>query len=170
MSRKPLKILGINPGTRYLGIALFEEGQLLDWGVRVAKEKWSRQKMERVIGTITKLIEQYRPDAMAIKKLHTSHTSRSLSRLADEIACLAKIKRLKLYQYSIGEIESFFCPDERINKRKLAEIVSSAYPVLCREMEKEKNLRNSYHLRMFEAVALGSICFNQLESYYHAKV
>jgi Holliday junction resolvasome RuvABC endonuclease subunit len=169
MLRKPFKILGINPGTRYLGIAIFEEGQLLDWGVKVAKEKWSKQKKEKVVGTIFKIIEQYTPAAIAVKKLHPAHSSHSLCQLADEIACLAKRKRLKVHRYSIDEIKSFFCKDKRINRLKLAEIVCSAYPVLYHELEKEKTSRNLYHLRMFEAVALGSICFNRLDKCYHVK-
>jgi len=31
MPQNPLKVLGINPGTRYLGIAYFYGDDLLDW-------------------------------------------------------------------------------------------------------------------------------------------
>jgi len=163
MPKKPLKILGINPGKRYLGIALFEGGELLDWGVKVIKGKWSKRKMEKAIGIVSELIRQYQPDAVAMKKLHPSRTSRNLTRLADGIARLSRRKRLRLCRYSIGEFESFFSPDERVNRRRLAELVASAYPVLCHELEREKSHKNPYHIRMFEAVALGSMCFHHLD-------
>ncbi len=169
MSRRPLKILGINPGTRYLGIALFEEGNLLDWGVKVVKGKWSKQKMEKFMGIISRLIEEHHPNVIAIKKLHPSRTSRNLSRLTDGIVHLTSRKHFKLYRCSIGELKTFFCPDKRMNKRRLAEMASSVYPVLYHELEKEKNHKNPYYLRMFEAVALGSMCFHKLDSHNHAK-
>ena len=39
MTNKPLKILAINPGTRYLGIAVFVGTDLREWAVKVIKGK-----------------------------------------------------------------------------------------------------------------------------------
>jgi RNase H-fold protein (predicted Holliday junction resolvase) len=163
MPRTPLKILAINPGTRYLGIALLEEGELLDWEVKVVKGKWSKRKQEKVISIVSELIEQFRPEAVAMKKLHPSRASRNLTRLVDRIVGLVRKKNLKLCCYSIGELESFFSPHEKTNRHKLGDLVASAYPVLCHELEKERSLKNPYRIRMFEAVALAAVCFRQLE-------
>jgi hypothetical protein len=50
-----------------------------------------------------------------------------------------------------------------MNKRKLAELAASRYPVLAHEARKEKTINNPYQIRMFEAVALGSVCLHQLD-------
>ena len=163
MPRTPLKILAINPGTRYLGIALLEEGELLDWEVKAVKGKWSKSKQETVISIISELMEQFRPEAVAMKKIHPSRTSCNLTRLVDRMVFLVKRKRLKLCRYSIGELESFFSPHEKANKNELSELVASAFPVLHHELAKEKSLKNPYRIRMFEAVALATLCFRQLE-------
>jgi hypothetical protein len=42
-------------------------------------------------------------------------------------------------------------------------MITSEYPVLSYELEKEKAIINPYYVRMFEAVALGSICFSHLD-------
>jgi Holliday junction resolvasome RuvABC endonuclease subunit len=166
MLKRPLTILGINPGSKYLGIAVFRGSELRDWGIKVIKGKWSRQKLEKILKIIAGFIEQYKPQALAIKKIHPSRSSSNLDNLVLKIKTLSKRKGLKVYQYSIKELESFFSQDERINKKKLADIIASEYPALFNELNREKSHKNPYHIRMFEAVALGSVCFHQLDKKY----
>ena len=163
MPKKPLKIIGISPGTRYMGVAVFCGPELLDWRVKNIEGKWSKEKMEKAMKVVSSFIEQYQPDVLSIKKLHPSRTSPNLNRLVGRIKELSKRKRLKVYRYSINDLEEFFYPEGRINKRELAEIIASEYPVLSHELNREKAHRNPYHIRMFEAVALGSTCLHQLD-------
>ena len=75
MHNKTKTILGINPGTRYLGFAVFCGPELRDWGVKVATGPCSRQKMEKLKKIVLGLIGQYKPEVLAIKKLHPSRSS-----------------------------------------------------------------------------------------------
>jgi Holliday junction resolvasome RuvABC endonuclease subunit len=163
MFKKPITILGINPGSRYLGIAVFHGPELLDWRVKVFKGKWCKEKMKRIAKIVSQFIEQYQDNALAIKKLNPSRSSGNLNRLVSQIKGIARRKKLKVYQYSIKDLEAFFSDGERMNKKKLAEIIASEYPVLLHELGKEKSHKNPYHIRMFEAVALGSVCFHHLD-------
>jgi Holliday junction resolvasome RuvABC endonuclease subunit len=160
---RELKILGINPGTRYLGVAIFEGGELLDWGVKVIKGKRSEERTKMAKKIVSLLIDCGGPEVLAIKLLHPARSSKNLKRLVSQIKELSKRRGLKVYQYSIKELEDFFSPEEKINKRKLAEIVALEYPELLPELEKEKSHKNPYHMRMFEAIALGSMCFHHLD-------
>lgn len=161
--KKPLRIIGINPGTRYIGVAIFQGTELRDWQVKNIAGNWSKEKIKKARMIVSGLIEQYEPDALAIKRFHPSRSSKNLNRLAEKIKGLAKSNGLKVYQYSIKELENFFSSEERINKKELIEIIVSKYPFLSYELEKEKAHKNPYYIRMFEAVALGSICFNRLD-------
>ena len=165
---KELKILAINPGSRYLGVASFQQAELRDWGVKVLKGKWSGEKMEMAKKTVSILMDCWRPDVLAIKLLHPARSSRNLKGLVAKVKELSKRRGLKVYQYSIKELEDFFSPKERINKRKLTEIIALQHAELLPELEKERSRKNPYHLRMFEAVALGSMCFHQLDRQNHA--
>lgn len=162
MPKKALKVLGINPGTRYIGIACFEGDSLIDWGIKVINGKWSRKKRAKATEIISMLIEYYQPDAVSVKKLHSSRISNNLSFIADEIARQAKKNRLRFRRYSIKEIKSFFCPGKKTNRKKIIKHLTATYPVLHREMDREDNSNNTYHLRMFEAVALAVICIHRL--------
>lgn len=165
MAKQPITILGINPGSRYIGMAVFRGPELRDWRVKVIKGRWSRKKMAKALMIVSGFIERYQPKALAIKKLHASRTSPDLDRLVARVKALSGRKGLKVCEYSIGELEAFFCPGERTNKRRMAEVVASEYPALFLDLLREKGNKNPYHLRMFEAVALGSLYFHHLDNH-----
>lgn len=154
MEKNPPTVLAINPGTRYTGIAVLKGSDLLDWGVKVANGKWSQRKLEKVKSRVSELIEEYQMDVLAMKKLHPSRTSPFLRELCREIQELAENKHLRVCRYSVQELEDF-CAPKRTTKKALAEAVCFKYPVLSRELRKEEAAVNTYHIRMFEAVALG---------------
>jgi len=165
MPKRITKIIAINPGTRYLGTAVFEGPELLDWRVKVINGKWSKEKSQKIMVQVRHFMEQYEPDVLAIKKLHRSRSSGNLNRLVSRIKQHSKRKGLKVYPYSIKELEAFFFGEAKANKNKLAEIIVSKYPFLVHEFNKEKSSRNSYHIRVFEAVALGAVCSRQLNKH-----
>ena len=164
MPKKIPKILAINPGTRYVGVAVFEGPELLDWRVKVFKGKWSKEKSNKLMLIVRSFIDRYEPDVLAIKKLQRSRSSENLNRLIHRIKQLSKRKGLRVHQYSIKEVEQFFFPEGKTNKRKLAEILALKYPELSHELKKEESNKNPYQIRMFEAVALGAICSYRLSN------
>jgi len=163
MNRRLQRIIGINPGTRYLGIAVFEGPELMDWRVKVLKGKWSKEKMKKAIEIISDLIECYEPNVLAIKKFHPSRRSRNLVQLVAKIKEFSRKKALKVYQYSIKDVEEFFIKEGKPNKKNLAEVIVSENPALFHELKKEKSNKNFYYIRVLEAVALASVCFYQLD-------
>ena len=160
---KTIRIIGINPGTRYIGFAVFHSSGLMDWGVKNIEGKWSKKKIEMITSVISDLIGHHKASVLSIKALHPSRSSANLDKVVSRIKELSKRKRLRICQYSIDELESFFCPGEKINRRDLTEMVASKYPILSYELDRERTIINPYYVRMFEAVALGSICFRHLD-------
>jgi len=144
-----------------MGFALFRGPELRDWGVKNIGGK-SKEKMGKAMTIISGLLGQHEPDVLALKELHPSRSSSNLNRMVARTKELAKRKGVRICQYPIKELESGF-HSEKINRRELAEIVASDYPVLSHDLNKEKTIRNPYYIRMFEAVALGSLCFHQLD-------
>jgi Holliday junction resolvasome RuvABC endonuclease subunit len=163
MPKIPLKIIGINPGSKYLAIAIFQGSDLRYWSIKVLKGKWSKEKLERAKKIVSDLIERYDLNVLAIKKLHPSRSSKNLNQLVVKIKELSKGNGLRVYEYSVKELEKFISPEERINKRRMAELVASEYPFLFPMLEKEKRNKNPYAIRMFEAIALGIRCFHRLD-------
>jgi Holliday junction resolvasome RuvABC endonuclease subunit len=163
MPKESPRILAINPGSRYIGFAAFRGPDLLDWGVRVISAKTPRGRV-RIAGYILKeAIERFQPDTLSVKGLHSSRSSDCLDRLVDSIRKLSHRRKLKVRQYSIAQLKKVLCPEAKSNKRKLAAELTAAYPILSRDFQKEMRNRHPYHLKMFEAVALGVVCYRKSE-------
>lgn len=166
---KPI-ILAINPGTRYIGIAILDGSDLIDWGVKVIEGKWSPDKLVKVASVISELIMNYQPSIVIIKKTHPSRTSMQLDEVCYRIKSIAQKCRLKFHQYSIEDIKAFHGQRATTGKIKLAELVSLKYPALIRDLRKEQRLSNPYHMKMFEAVALAIACLRSLAEPYNRPV
>jgi Holliday junction resolvasome RuvABC endonuclease subunit len=155
MDTKTKTILGINQGTRYLGLAVISGTMLRDWKVKTLKNKWSQAKLRKALRIVKTLIDQYQPTAIAIKRLNSYRSSQSLRMLTLNICKIARIKHVKAFEFSISDLKRHYSGEESIcNKKQLAEVLASQYPDLYFELEKEKKNRNPYYMRMFEAVAL----------------
>jgi len=158
-----IKILAINPGARHLGYALFQNSELWDWGVKATKGTWTTEKRKKIERIFLNFIEQFKPDYLAIKKLNPARSSPELNRQAARFKELCRARNIPVYEYPIKYLEKIILT-ERMNKEKLMESLVVQYPVLFAEIEKERSNKNTYHTRMFEAVALGHVCFNQLDN------
>jgi Holliday junction resolvasome RuvABC endonuclease subunit len=156
--------MGINPGTRYLGLAVFQDTDLLDWRVKTFTGKWTIEKAGRILEIISEQIELYDINVMGIKKLHPSRSSSNLKILISKIKAVARRKRIEYESYSIKEIERVFLGGEKPNKRNLADRVVAEYPVLIHDLNKEKSRKHTYYMRAIEAVALGMMIKNAIDS------
>ena len=158
MDTKRKTILGINQGTRYMGLAVISGTVLRDWKVKTLKGKWSRAKLKHAVRMMRRIIEHYQPSAIALKRLNPCHSSKSLRTLTMNIRQVAKTKHIKTFEFSISDLRRDHSGEQAIrNKKQLAQILASQYPDLYFELEKEKQNRNPYYMRMFEAVALAAL-------------
>ena len=105
MPKEPLRIIGINPGTRYMGIAALQGTELMDWGVKNVPGKSPEEKTENAIIILSSLLDQYEPDAIAIKRFHLSRTSPNLNGLIRGIKKLSPGKKINNHEYSIRGLE-----------------------------------------------------------------
>lgn len=157
MQNKRTTILAINPGTRYIGFAVLRGQILADWGVRIVGCQPQQNRILKVRQLVRKLVDECAPDLLVAKRLHPARRTPSLCKVDEEISRLASSLGIHVRRYSIGAMEAFFSPDGRVNKRKLAELVTARYSALRHDLEREEDSLNPYHIRMFEAVAMASV-------------
>ncbi|MBW2063341.1 MAG: hypothetical protein JRJ03_00270 [Deltaproteobacteria bacterium] len=163
MTNNPKRILSINPGSRYLGIAVFQDLELIEWGIRSVNGKCQKEKREAAKGIISDLILRYQPNVLALKKLHPSRSSPNLDNLVCELRKLGRKKSLRIFEYPLEKIETSFSGAGKINKRQMAELIIREYPFLSNEFRRENTNLNPYHIRMFEAVALGLVYLHHID-------
>jgi Holliday junction resolvasome RuvABC endonuclease subunit len=157
-------ILAVNPGTRYVGFAIFCGHELKDWGIRVIKKKSREEKVDFGKKILSSLADQHQVNILAIKNLHHSRSSTHLNQLTAALVAFARSKGLQICRYPLERVKAAVCGTEKVSKAKLAGRVCETYPFLSRELEKERNNRNPYHTRTFEAVALGLAVLSDLRS------
>ena len=162
MLKTPLTILGLNPGSKYLGIAVFEGADLRYWAIKVLNGDRSNKKKEKAKKILSDIIDRYEVNVLAIKKLHPSRSSKILDRLVTSFKDFSKKKRLKVREYSLKILKDYFSPCSKTNKKRMAELIVAQYPFLDSLLKKEKRNKNPYFVRMFEAIALGIVCVSQL--------
>ena len=156
-------ILAVNPGTKYLGFAVFQAQDLVHWGIKVFKGKGSEKKRRTAEKAIQNLIDQYHIHILVLKKLHLSRSSRNLNFLVASIKKLANKKGVKLCLYSIEDIKENLAVGRKVNKIAVAEMMTTRYPFLIHELEREKKHKHPYFVRMFEAIAAGILTFNRMD-------
>jgi len=162
MFHESITILTINPGTKNLGIAVLEAEDLIFWGVKVLKGKWSPAKMRSVERILDQLIEQYRVTVLVVKQVHPSRSSRHLNSLIGAIEKLARNRKLRIKHYTLEDVKESSGLGAKANKMELAEWIVGRYRFLAKDLDREKKHKHSYFVRMFEAIAAGILAFNRL--------
>jgi len=157
MQKDQRNILAINPGSRYLGIAVFVGTELRDWAVKLTRRR-------RIQSIMSEYINQYGVRIIALKKVHPSRTSSELRSIVSSMESIAMQRRLMLREYSIDEVETALLPQKRKNKRLLMEEVVARYPFLLNQFHQEEKNKNPYLIRMFETVGIGSVCLSQFDT------
>lgn len=148
MRSKPSIILGLSPGTKSMGYAVMSEGELIDWGVKNFRGKWSNSKKNKILRTIQNMISAYQPSMLAIKVNQTSLSSRNLKMIYSSIKEYTKKIRLKSAFLSIEELKQT-CALVR-NKQEMIKYLKQRFPELNRNLPRKGADTNS---KEFEAIA-----------------
>ncbi|MEW6060796.1 MAG: hypothetical protein AB1600_02535 [Bacteroidota bacterium] len=157
MQKEDHKILAVNPGSRYVGIAVFLGTELRDWAVKVIKN-------EKKIGDIiSHYIHQYGITHCAVKRLHPSRTSKVLNQAVALLKNYVNTHIGCLYEYSIDDVKKNLVPNEKTNKKRLMDEIVVRYPFLQNDLNREGRNKNPYLIRMFEAVGIGACCLQEID-------
>src|SRR4051812_17286372 len=108
---KPPIILGISPGTRSMGIAIWKGNRLSEWQIKAFKGTWGETKLRDILYTIKELIEHFEVSLLTLKVPNTFHSSDALDRLYLELHRLARNLKVKVKHSSLSELKQI-CSDE----------------------------------------------------------
>jgi len=172
MLNQSFKILSIKPGTKCLGVAVLDSGDLVYWKNKVARgKKLPTSQVLKKVRTITnKLIDFWSPQVIAIESIFyvQAKTNRLLNSLTKEIKEIGKENGLKVYSFSPLLARKFICQKEKPNKLNTARILATNYyPWLYKDYKKENTKpwwKAKYKLRVFDAIAIGLFCFHGLKT------
>jgi Holliday junction resolvasome RuvABC endonuclease subunit len=156
-------ILGIDPGSRYMGVAAIRGEHLLGCGVHVLK---NGRKPYDLLGqartVIVEYIEQHAPDVIAIERPLLKPTKRAalVSVLTDELRSRSRALGIHVVTISVRDVRRAVTGNEAAKKievaRKLVERfpeLLSRLPVPPRRAALGLRPKDRYWLHLFDALA-----------------
>ena len=151
------RILGIDPGTRYIGFAFLDNDELVHHGVKTIRNKKSPgEKSREGRRSVLRLINDFRPDVLVVEKTFFANNRNSvlLNVFTDEIRALGKRKGLNVRSLAANSVRKLICGNGAASKDDVARVIASRYPELRPYLTSDRRWKERYYRNMFDAVAL----------------
>ncbi len=158
MRKNQTSLLAIDPGTRHLGFASFEDHNLEDYGVKDVRYVAGAEDVFAAVATIMdRLIGQKRPQAVALEKNNFSQIQQNirLTLAIGKIKQVARRHRIRVFELDPRTIRKVVCRNGNTTKRELARTVSVKYPEMIAYLESNRRWRERYYQNAFDAIAVG---------------
>jgi crossover junction endodeoxyribonuclease RuvC len=157
MREKGLKILAIDPGTRYMGVAFLDNGSIIYCGVKVIRNRRSPHEILWACRKIVlRLIKDFQPQVVVVEKTFFAQNKNTalLNVLVDEIKNIGRRKGLQVLSFAPSTVKKGICGNGRATKEEVAKVIVSKYPELKVFLTQDRRWKERYHQNMFDAVAL----------------
>lgn len=127
MSAKPVRILGIDPGTGICGFGVIENRTAIDYGViSTPAHTPLADRLEDIYNSLHEIIRTNHPAVMAIEKLFFKQnitTGISVAEARGICLLVAKQCHLPIYEYSPNQIKKAICGYGQAHKPQIQEMV-----------------------------------------------
>ena len=146
-------ILGIDPGTRFIGIAILRGGLLVHWQVQNFQGKWSEDKLVRIQKAILKHIERNNVTRIAIKIPDKLPNTKAFHQVLGSINIIAGERCNRIPYFTLKELKKAYTGYAKCSLKTYHEQVVKKYSELWLEYQKEQRNEEGYYFKIFEAVA-----------------
>lgn len=156
--KKNNRVLAIDPGTHYIGVAVLDGAKLAYYGVKtLSNRKSSHDILTEGRNVIRGLIDDFKPKTLAVEKTFFANNRNSalLNVFADEIVAIGKKQRLKVILLAANVVRKEICKNGWATKREVAQEVCHRFPELVPFLSSDRRWKEEFYLNMFDAVALG---------------
>jgi len=146
-------ILGIDPGTRFVGIAVMRSGTLVHYQIRSFQGPWTHQKLKAIVLYLGATIARYGVTKIVVKVPDVFPTSRGYNQLIGSFNVFCSSKGLRPSYYTFSEITERQCGAGVHSRGALIQVIVRRHPELMPEYNKEKQNENAHYYKVFYAVA-----------------
>ena len=146
-------IVGIDPGTRFIGIAVVRNGVLIHRQLRSFQGVWSLQKLKEIIHWLDATMKYHGVTHVAIKIPDVFPTSLPFNQLIGTLNVFCGKKGIKPEYHSLSEITARHCKGERKSRAEVMAVMVRRYPELMPEYTREQRNENAHYYKLFIALA-----------------
>lgn len=161
--KNKITILSIDPGTKHMGFAVFEDTELVDYGVKSIRQGSKSSILHHIDDITERWIKTLNPDYLVLEKNQFSQIQYNL-RLMIVIVQIKKLSEkngIRHYEYDPRAIRKQICNDGNATKKRVSEILITYFPELIPYMKSDKAWKVKYYQNMFDAVAVGMTFIKQ---------
>jgi len=163
----PPTILGLDPGTRFMGVAVIRGPRLLDYGVHQLRNgERADELLEHAKQVLFAIIRDHGPSIVAIEApyLITSKRAAVLSTLAQVLHARASALGIDVVELSPENVRKRVAGDPKAKKIVVAKKLGEQFPEISRLIPQQPRVpalwltaRERYWLHMFDALALAVV-------------
>lgn len=148
-----MRVLAIDPGYGRCGVALLEKGGRKDaWlysdCIETSSQRHFDERLRDVADECSRLIEKFKPDALAMERLFFASNQKTAMRVAEvrgAILHAASVAGIPSFEYTPGQIKSATTGSGRADKKQITQMIH-----LLLDIEKPIKYDDEY-----DAIAVG---------------
>lgn len=158
VSKNRNRILAIDPGTKIMGYADFENNLLIDYGLRLFKPV---RKIEDMLSSIEeviqRLITEKHPQILIVEKNRFSQITNNvrLTMAIIRIKAIAKRHKIKVIEYAPKTIRAIVTKNGYSTKSDTAKIIVSKYPEIGLLIKNQSQSSLNIFYNITDAIACG---------------
>lgn len=146
-------ILGVNPGTRRLGVAVMRNGKLVHCEIKSFTGKWSYEKLQEIIAFLEAIVHRDGITKIAVKIPDVLPTSLGFTQVIGSLNALCDRVGIRPRYFTFSEVKARHCKEEKPTAAHLMAAFVGKYPELRPHYQKEQQNEEAYYRKVFEAVA-----------------
>jgi Holliday junction resolvasome RuvABC endonuclease subunit len=147
-------ILGIDPGTKLVGIGVVRGKYLVHYQVQAFHGAWSYRKLKAIVMAIDEVLRRHAVTHVKVKVPDKLPGTTSYAQLIGSLNVLFESKRIRPRYHSFSEVKARHCKNEKANSKDIWLAILKMHPELMPEYKKELSNENAYYYKAFEAVAV----------------
>lgn len=152
-----MAVLGISTNTRLLGLAIIEEGRLLDYSIRLDKSPWSPAKVTRIITSLEPCVRQYSIKKVVLSMPYTYHQTDAFKTVLDSLKQYCKQNHITFFTETQDALFAICDQPEKKSKKDVMYTLTCLFPQLAYCFQKELKNKKKYFTKLFEAVAVAML-------------
>ncbi len=162
------RILGISFCTRMVGLVVLESDILINHSMKVYKGRWSPQKLETILASLTSAVRDYNIDGIVLSIAPAYTNKKPFQELWNEIVYTFRTYPMPVYNIPFAQLQQFVKSDSKHSREVLMDTVVRKFPELDFYARIERRNKNKYYYKLFDAagacMAYQKTCNDELKA------
>ena len=159
-------ILGISYSSRMIGLAIISSNHLVDYSVKLYKERWTPLKCDKIKEALQSCIKDYNIEEIVLSIPPHYYQTEAYEEITDCIHDMAQLNNLPITHQSYKLLLTLCTQKEKKNKNGFMRSLVCLYPELNQYYIKERRNKKKYYVKLFEAIGV-AVLQSQLNKKKH---